>query len=76
MPTSGAGPPHMFRDSVTNNAYLARCDTGPRRDTSPLRGLLRRNVKRFREGLVCKAHRLVYHSLGLTVIKKKKKSVA
>jgi len=31
-------------------------------------------VKRFRGGLVFKAHRLVYHStLGLTVIKKKKK---
>jgi len=36
--------------------------------------LLRRNVKRFRGGLVFKAHRLVYHStLGLRVIKKKKK---
>ena len=33
-----------------------------------------RNVKRFRGGLVFKAHRLVYHStLGLGVIKKKKK---
>jgi len=32
-------------------------------------------VKRFRGGLVFKAHRLVYHStLGLRVIKKKKKS--
>jgi len=31
-------------------------------------------VKRFRDGLVFKAHRLVYHStLGLRVIKKKKK---
>jgi len=36
--------------------------------------LLRRNVNRFRGGLVFKAHRLVYHStLGLRVIKKKKK---
>ena len=33
--------------------------------------LLRRNVKRFRGGLVFKDHRLVYHSsLGLRVIKK------
>ena len=33
-----------------------------------------RNVKWFRGGLVCKAHRLVYHStLGWRVIKKKKK---
>ena len=32
-----------------------------------------RNVKRFRGGLVFKAHRLFYHStLGLRVIKKKK----
>ena len=36
--------------------------------------LLYINVQRFRGGLVCKAHGLVYHStLGLRVIKKKKK---
>ena len=36
--------------------------------------VLYRNVKRFRGGLVFKAHRLVYHStLGLRVIKKEKK---
>jgi len=36
---------------------------------------LYRNVKRFRGGLVFKAHRLVYHStIGLRVIKKKKKT--
>jgi len=35
-----------------------------------------RNEKRFRGGLVFKAHRRVYHSnLGLKVIKKKKKSM-
>ena len=35
--------------------------------------VLRRNVKRFRGGLVFKAHILLYHStLGLRVIKKKK----
>ena len=35
--------------------------------------LLRMNVKRFRSGLVFKAHRLLFHStLGLRVIKKKK----
>jgi len=39
-------------------------------------GLLRRNVKRFRGGLVFKAHRLLYRStLGLRVIKKKKTEV-
>ena len=37
-----------------------------------LRYLLRRNVKRFRGGLVFKAHRPLYHStLGSRVIKKK-----
>ena len=36
--------------------------------------LLRRNVKRFRGGLVFNAHRLLYNStLGSRVIKKKKK---
>jgi len=35
---------------------------------------LRRNVKRFRGGLVFKAHRRLYHStLGLSVIKKEKR---
>jgi len=39
-----------------------------------LHGGYARNVKRFRGGLVVKAHRLLYHSnLGLRVIKKKKK---
>ena len=34
-----------------------------------------RNVRRFRGGLVFKAHRLLYHStLGSRVIKKKKKA--
>ena len=33
------------------------------------------NVQRFRGGLVCKAHRLLYHStLDLRVVKKKKSS--
>jgi len=41
---------------------------------APLFQLLRRNVIQFRGGLVFKAHRLLYHStLGLRVIKKKKK---
>jgi len=39
-----------------------------------LEQLLHRSVQRFRGGLVFKAHRLLYHStLGLSVIKKKKK---
>ena len=37
--------------------------------------LLRRNVERFRGGIVWKAHRLLYHStLGTRVIKKNKKT--
>jgi len=36
--------------------------------------MTRRNVKRFRGGLVFEAHRLLYHStLGLRAIKKRKK---
>ena len=36
--------------------------------------LLYRNVQRFRGGLACKAHRLLYHSsLGLRIIQKEKK---
>ena len=35
---------------------------------------MRKNVQRFQGGLVCEAHRLVYHStLGLREIQKKKK---
>ena len=44
---------------------------------SPTRAELgsRRNVQRFQGGLVFKAHRLLYHStLGLSVIKKKRRS--
>ena len=45
--------------------------------TSRSEQLLGRNVQRSRGGLVCKAHRLVYHStLGLTVIKRKKKKTS
>jgi len=43
---------------------------------SPPSGIVsRRNVQRFRGGLVFEAHRLLYQStLGLRVIKKKKRS--
>ena len=45
----------------------------PSREFSIQEQLLRRNVKRFRGGLVFKAHRLLYHStLGLRVIKKRR----
>jgi len=49
----------------------SRCT--PRARVAARGASLRRNVKRFRGGLVFKAHRLVYHStLGLRVIKKKR----
>ena len=49
--------------------WCFRCGQVPRSDVVRC---FRRNEKRFRGGLVCKAHRLVYHStLGLRVIKKK-----
>ena len=39
--------------------------------------MLSRNVERFQRGLVFKSHRLLYHStLGLRVIKMKKKNKA
>ena len=42
--------------------------------TQNLEQLLHRNAKRFRGGLVCKAHRWLYHStLGSRVMKKQKK---
>ena len=42
-------------------------------DAAVVPGTLGSNVKRFRGGLVFKAHRLLYHStLGSRVIKKKK----
>ena len=53
-----------FRPITPNTA------NGPRREQ-----LLHRNVKRFRGGLVFKAHRWLYHStLGSRVIKKKPKA--
>ena len=46
----------------------------PRPQPPPSSGVLRPNVKRFRGGLSFKAHRPLYHStLGLRVIKKKKR---
>jgi len=52
---------------VANINLLASAD--------PLMEVEPQNVKRFRGGLVFKAHRLLYHStLGLRVIKKKKES--
>ena len=59
-PTSSEGQPVQ---------RVARSSRGPRR--AALTGA---NVKRFRGGLVFKVHRFLYHStLGLRVIKKKKK---
>ena len=46
----------------------------PSRSSSRCDNTLRPNVKRFRGGLVFKAHRLLYHStLGLRVIKQRRR---
>ena len=60
------------RNACTRSlARIATADAIGKQDTIPQ--LLSRNVKRFRRGLVFKAHRLVHHStLGWRVIKKKK----
>ena len=69
-------PEPWQRSSKANRPCTAAIEKSmPSHVTVPKRQLLRRNVKRFRGGLVFKAHALLYHSiLGLRVIKKKKKS--
>ena len=66
--------------TINHQRYMALCYTPVQRDSlriKRLHGVHRRNVKRFRGGLVFKADRLLYHSsLGLKVIKKKKKGEA
>ena len=58
-----------FHSSTSSSHSTCRQAKGERVN---IEQLLRRNVKRFRGGLVFKAHRLLYHSsLGLRVIKKK-----
>jgi len=60
--------------SVVRGVALPESSWYPPNDNTPGQ-LLRRNVKRFRGGLVLKAHRLLYHStLGLRAVKKKKKT--
>ena len=63
--------------TINHQRYMSLCYTPVQRDSlriKRLHGVHRRNVKRFRGGLVFKADRLLYHSsLGLKVIKKKKK---
>jgi len=66
----------QLRCTKTLASPMPICDRqfGVRGQGYRLNQLLRRNVKRFRGGLVFKAHRLLYHStLGLREIKKKKK---
>jgi hypothetical protein len=62
VPLDASSPPRL-------NPSAQRAGTGQ----SIQEQLLRRIVKRFRGGLVFKAHRLLFHStLGPRVIKKKK----
>ena len=59
---------------MVGGAFSSPGDAGPALWKGVREQLLRRNVKRFRGGLVFKAHRLLYHStLGWREIKKKKK---
>ena len=54
----------------SDDSRMVGTASAPKGNNSDLRGF-RRNVKRFRGGLVFKAHRLLHHStLGLRVIKK------
>ena len=74
----GTGVPNgalSAEEGCTQEGWRGRCRS---RSVSASSACLRvqglGNVKRFRGGLVFKAHRLVYHStLGLRVITKKKK---
>ena len=64
-----AYPAHTPPPSSQRHQRLYSLDSGQGRSRS-----VRRNVERFRGGLVLKAHRLLYHStLCLRVIKKEKK---
>ena len=67
--------PGLSRSSSSaRRPFLLRCwHPSPAMEVAISEQLLRRNVKRFRGGLVFKAHGLVYHSTpGSRVIKKKK----
>ena len=60
-------------DCLNGYGYLSGADTPSL--SIFVEQLLHRKVQRFRGGLVFKAHTLLYHStLGLRVIKKKKKT--
>ena len=66
-PLTSRAATHVSRQPRTGVPWIARMVR-----KRPFRLLLRRNLKRFRGGLVVKAHRFVYHStLGWGVIKKK-----
>jgi len=54
-------------------SHQKKASTGVARSVARVNARNNRNVKRFRGGLVLKAHGLLYHStLGMGVIKKKK----
>ena len=62
---------HSLMAVVRERRYLEEIDLSGSKVS--IQEVLRRNVKRFRGGLVLKAHRLVYHSRLSSRVKKKKK---
>ena len=63
-----------FRDALANGVVVQLPSVSSVYDLGCMEQLLGRNVKRFRGGLVFKAHRRMYHStLGLRVINQKNK---
>ena len=71
-------PPARFYQKRTSLVWVERADRTHREvQFSIQQQLLHRNEKRFRGGLVFKAHRWTYHSiLGSRVVKKKRRTVA
>ena len=79
LPGKGNSNPHSVRPVhliITILKWIRTSRSSIKNSLAGRVGVLRRNVQRFRGGLVCKAHRLLHHStLGLRVITKKKVGV-
>ena len=71
----GAVPPHHHDKILFTSTIICVRTTGRWRTAGSENKYFTEMCKRFRGGLILKAHRLVYHStLGLRVIKKKQKA--
>ena len=62
---------HSLMAVVRERRYLEEIDLSGSKVS--IQEVLRRNVKRFRGGLVLKAHRLVYHSRLSSRVKKRRR---